>query len=62
MPFVAIRMTLESIILSEESQTLKDKYPYHLYVKPKNELMYKPEIDSQTQEPNLWFPKGNGVG
>lgn len=48
MPFVAIRMTLEIIILSEESQTLKDKYPYHLYVKPKNELIYKPEIDSQT--------------
>ena len=35
MPFVVTRMTLEIIILSEESRTLKDKYPYHLYVKPK---------------------------
>ena len=26
----------------------------------KNHLVYKTETDSQTQEANLWFPKGDG--
>ena len=25
-----------------------------------NELIYKTEIDSQTQKTNLWLPKGKG--
>ena len=35
MPFAATGMTLEIIMPSEESQTLKAKYPYHIYVKSK---------------------------
>ena len=27
-----------------------------------NELIYKTEIDSQTQKTNLWLPKGKGGG
>ena len=27
-----------------------------------NELIYKAEIDSQTQKTNLWLPKGKGGG
>ena len=27
-----------------------------------NELIYKTEIDSQTQKTNLWLPKGMGGG
>ena len=26
-----------------------------------NEVVYKTEIDSQTQKTNLWLPKGKGV-
>ena len=34
--FVATLMGLEGIMLSEISQTEKDKYWYHLYVESKN--------------------------
>ena len=27
-----------------------------------NELIYKPEIDSQTQKTNLWLPEGMAGG
>ena len=27
-----------------------------------NELIYKRDIDSQTQKTNLWIPKGKGGG
>ena len=27
-----------------------------------NELIYKAEVDSQTQKTNLWLPKGKGDG
>ena len=27
-----------------------------------NELIYKAEIDSQTQKTNVWLPKKKGVG
>ena len=27
-----------------------------------NEVIYKTEIDSQTQKTNLWLPKGKGHG
>ena len=52
MPFAATWMDLEIIILSEVSQTEKDKYKIPLIrgilKTDKNELIYKTEIDSQT--------------
>ena len=52
-PFEATWMDLEIIILSEVSQTKKDKYHMILlYMESKendtNELIYKTETDSQT--------------
>ena len=35
LPFLATWMALESITLSEVSQTEEDKYIYHLYVESK---------------------------
>ena len=58
-------MDLE-IILSEISQTEKDKYYMIKHTwnlkKDKNELIYKIEIYSQMQLTNLQLPKGKGVG
>ena len=54
MPFAAAWMSFVSIILSEASQTEKDKYHISLI------LIYKTETDSQTQNINLWLPKGKG--
>ena len=55
-------MDPEIIILSEISQTEKDKYHISLICgilkNDTNELIYKTEIDSQTQKTNLWLPKG----
>ena len=54
MPFAATWMDLEIIILSEVSQTEKDKYHYdttymwNLKKNDTNELIHKPETDSQT--------------
>ena len=73
LPFVATWMDLESILLSEVSQTEKDKYLwYKLYVESKKkmikmnlyELKYKKEINSEAQKTNLWLPKrkrGGGI-
>ena len=51
-------MDLEIVILSEVSQTEKEKY--RLYVESKkndtNELTYKTETDSETNRTNLWLP------
>ena len=59
--FATTRMNPEIIILSEVSQTQKDKY--HLYVESKkydtDELIFK--TISQTQKTNLWLPKGKGI-
>ena len=67
MPVAATRMDLEIIILSEVSQTEKDKYhmialiQYVESKKKKKELIYKTGIDPPTQKTNLWLPKGKGV-
>ena len=54
MPFAATWMDLETVILSEVSQTRKDKYfmislicGNHLFLKGTNELIYKTEVESQ---------------
>ena len=51
LPFVATWMALEIVILSEVSQTEKDKYRISCMWNLKNgtnELIYKTETDSQT--------------
>ena len=60
MPFAATLMDLESVMLSEVSQTEKEKYHmtclicvhifliWTLKIKDTNELTYKTERDSQT--------------
>ena len=53
MPFAATWMDLEKIILSEVSQTEKDRYHMislvcGIYENDTNKLIYKTEIDSQT--------------
>ena len=53
MLFAATRMDIEIVILSEVSQTEKDKYHditymWNLKKNDTNELIYKTEIDSQT--------------
>ena len=59
-------MDLEIIILSEVRQTEKDKYHDITYMwnlkNDTNELIYKTEIDPQTQKTNLWLPKREGGG
>ena len=56
---------LESIILSEVRQRKTDiiyiTYMWNLKNNT-NESIYKIEIDSKTQKPNLWLPKGEGMG
>ena len=55
-------MDLETLLLSEISQTEKDKYMVSLICgilkNDTNELIYKTEIDSQIQKTNLSLPKG----
>ena len=60
-------MDLEIIIPSEVSQ--KEKHEYHMMSltcgilqNDTSELIYKTEIDSQTEKTNLWLPKGKGGG
>ena len=66
MPFAATWMHLEIIILSEVSQTQKDKYLMISHrkgkKKDKKERIYKTETDSQTQRTNFWLPAGRGGG
>ena len=66
MPFAATWMDLEMIILSEVSQTEKNKQ--HIISltcgiknNDTNELNYKAEIDSQTQKTNM-VTKGDSRG
>ena len=58
---------IKIIILSEGSQTGKDKCPTILLTcgtlkNDTNALIYKTEIDSQAQKTSLWLPKGKGGG
>ena len=63
-PFAATWMDQETVKLSEESQTEKDKY--HIIslicgIQKKNgtnKLIYKTEIESQMQKSNLWLSVG----
>ena len=63
MPFAATWMDLDIFILSEVSQTEKDKYmniSYMWNLKNKNdtnELIVKTRTDSQSLKTNLWLPK-----
>ena len=62
-----LRSIIRSIfILSEISKIEKDKYMILLTCgilkTDTNELIYKTEIDSQTQKTNLWLLKGEGGG
>ena len=62
LPFAATWMDLEIFILSEVSQTEKDKYhiilPICGILDNKSELIYKPETESQILKSNLQLLKG----
>ena len=67
MPFAATWIDLENTLLSEVSQAEKDKHHMISLIcgilkNGANELIYKTEIDSQTQKTNLCLPKGKGRG
>ena len=67
MPFVATWMDLENIMLSEISQTEKDKYHYVITYMwnlktNTNESIYKTETDSQTQKTNSGYQRGRWEG
>ena len=60
MPFAETWMDLDIVILSEVSQTKKDKYHMILLIsrilkKDTNELIYRTETESQTWRMNLWL-------
>ena len=61
MPFAATWMDLEMISLNEVRK--RQISCYHLEVESEkndtNELIYKTETDSQTEN-HLWLPKGEG--
>ena len=63
MPFAAIYMGLEIVMLSEVNQTEKDKY-YIAYMwnlkNGTNGLIYISERESQMQKTNLMVTKGEG--
>ena len=67
MPFAATWMDVETVIVSEASQTEKDKYcmislTCGIQKNGANELINKTEIELQMQKTNLWLPGGKGVG
>ena len=65
MPFTATRMHL-IIILSEVRQRKTNTICYYLHAESEkndtNELIYRIEIDSQTQRIKLWLLEGRGRG
>ena len=67
MPFAAIWMKLDMIILSEVKSERGRQIPYGIAYMwnlkyGTNELMYKRETDSQTQKTDLWLPRERGEG
>ena len=67
MPFAATWMDLAIIILSEVSQTEKDKHHVislicGIFKNDTNELICRTETDLQILKTNLWLPKGTGFG
>ena len=65
MPFVATWMDLEVIIVSEVSQetNIVILLVHEINLKNyTNELIYKREIDPQTQKTDLWLLKKKGEG
>ena len=64
MPFAAVWMDTEIIVLHEVSQTQTNVIWYHLHIEWKksdtNELLPKTELDPQTQKTDLCLPKGKG--
>ena len=67
MPFAATCLDLEIIILSEVKSDREKQISYDMsYIwnlkNDTNELIYKVEIDSQTQKTNFRLPKGKGEG
>ena len=63
MPFAAIWIDLEIVILSELSQTKTDTIGYHSYVESKRvQLIYKTELESQMQKTNSWLPGDKRAG
>ena len=70
LPLAANWMDLEIIILSEVSQTVKQKHhmiSFYMESKKKektctNELIGRTETDSQTLKTNLWLPNQTGWG
>ena len=67
MIFAITWVDLEIIILNDiVRDRKKNTIRYYLHVKSlkndRNKLIYKLEIDSQTQKTNLWLPKGKGEG
>ena len=70
--YIATRMELEIITLSEVSQTMTNIIGYCLDVESKkkkkkkkkkkdtNEFIHKTEVAPQTLKTNLWLPKGKG--
>ena len=63
LPFAATWMDLEIVILSEVSQTEKDKHRMiplicGILKNGTNKLIYKTEIESQMQKTSLWLPGG----
>ena len=65
LPFAATQMELEGIMLSEISQTEKDKYiviSYMWNLKNKTNEYNKTEAESQIERTSQWLPKGGGGG
>ena len=63
MPFAATWMDLEIIILSEVSQTEKDKYHMISFIcgiYNTSHHIYETKRDSQIQRTDLWLPWGRG--
>ena len=67
MPLAAPWVELDIIILSQVSQKEKDKYNMisllcRILKNDTHDLIYKIEMDSQTQKTNLWLQKGKCEG